>query len=277
MIIKTKQFENVDEQKVVLKIKEDESVFCMWAIENKLYFSKFRDFEWECINNNALLITCKSDILINDNCLDIDDNGNCYFLYRAGNYLWYSRLLQNELKTSQLICEGDAKSFSVLSTSDDVFIGYIYGTSGAQDRLVLRNIDNTRNKEVVLSGDSNSLVQIKQFGNKIYLLWVETESDEYASSSSSYWIYTSSHSSSNSTTSESTLSTSSEVSTQSTSLSSQTMSNNSSSSTDAAVYSYIKYMIYDILTDTFDTAVPGEIVSTRTTGEITSFDFNSNA
>lgn len=269
----------IGSEDVAFKVMPDSSAYCFWVKGKELHFARFRDFEWESINSDSLVLTADGDIRVESYCLDVDSYDNCHFLYAVGSKLFYLSSLQNTWSNTRLIHKSNAKSFSVAATETapaNPFFGFIYGVEGAQDRLVIDNVLGTCRHEIQLTGNLNGLLQLKKVGGKLYVLWVETESYAYASSSSSHEIDTSSHSPSE--TSESSFSSSESSvtkSSHSSSKSSITLSESTSSSTEGELYSVVKYVVYDIISDTFDTPVALAIDSTETNGEILSFDFAS--
>jgi hypothetical protein len=235
---------------VIVRATSEQAAYCIWADNGELKYTIFRDYGWEEIGKIA---ESTKEITIDQHCVDSDTNNNLYLLYNTEGEVSFTKTEGRSWSAPVVMVEEGAKSFSICydrTVLNKSFIGVIKSVSGAQDRLIFTDASKTSYYEFKLAGSQNGLIQLRQVGTKIYILWVEKENNDYESSSSSVEDQTTSGTESFSESSESSLSS---ISESSSSLSTSLLeSYASSSSTDIGVESKIKYIVYDITNNRFD-------------------------
>lgn len=177
--IKNLDLSGIDADSTMTHVSKDKSAYVSWAVDNKLYFSQFIDFEWDVLDENALVFTSSNNnISLSPYGIYSDHNGDAHIVFKD-NYLRY--LKQDKLEWDNVIqvTTDTTYSFAIcnqLESPYNTFIGYIRRQDGYSDRLIIIDTSSwSRYPRRLFAGDNN-LLRLRIFNNTLYAIWVETGS-----------------------------------------------------------------------------------------------------
>jgi len=259
---------------IAFALTDNKAAACVWALREKLFYVRFEDFDWNYEGDDALIHRADRDIRLDANCLALDVYNDAHLLFANESSLSYMYQSGGAWSDPSVIYGRSVGTFAATSQQSYPYSPYIAYTrkyDSAEDRLYLTDAQGSFSVDIALEGADNRLLQLKERGIKLFVLWVETD-DETNETSSSSSISASSVSSG---LTESSLSSLTSSSLQSSSLTSFSGSLSSSSTSEEETYTRVKYLRFDTLSKTFDFFPPYTVDFTSTNGQILSLDFDS--
>jgi len=174
--VKKVQNLGIDPDNVILHVSENNTTFCVWAIDEKLFYARFSDFEWSYMNGDPLVLEGDYSLVLDNDCIHSDQNDDIHILYYENEVLKYVRSEYLEWSEPEVVIADQVSTFSAscqLESPNDTFLCYIHRIPESNDKLIIHGINDDVDYEKTLPIENNNLLMTQIANGKLYLFWVE--------------------------------------------------------------------------------------------------------